>query len=270
MTDSNRGSLSVPNDEDFSFYRTKTITNHIRRRRADDGAPGPAAKPNSLGDAPHLESRFLIQLLHILEWDAHIHGIPQRVVHAIVLLCWSSVFQLIADIVFEVLQLTGVIPKVEFRLAFTILTLLSFMLAFHDLSNIRNDELDTTVQSLRLSFLVEFGLVLVDLEFVFFPGSDDQMRRVWYRAGFLVFTAWNVFLLCYVMFSLHLFWETFGLEQVAHFFCGMCCEYCEHSASRGGSSRGPTTLRIDPPKADDDEESKTDDIQAIQLESSRS
>jgi TRAP-type C4-dicarboxylate transport system permease large subunit len=131
-----------------------------------------------------------------------------------VFVSWNAISQLFADIVIESLMFADAIPKIEFRVAFVILTFLSAVLAAHTLSDIRQNELDTTVQAIRVGLMVEAGLILEDAIFITQAQFPDQLwLRFYYRVPFVCLTFINVVLMFVVGFQMkilvYVFWPCY-------------------------------------------------------------
>jgi hypothetical protein len=146
-------------------------------------------------------------------FKSDIPGVSDSIFKMALVLNWNAIVQCTADVVIELLMLAKVIPGIEFRVAFLFLTFLSALLAVHSLTDIRSNELDTTVQAVRISFVVEFGLVLEDLFFIF--NAPDAHKRFWrtaYRIPFLTLTCMNICLLLAIGFKLNILTDVFGIS----------------------------------------------------------
>jgi hypothetical protein len=135
-------------------------------------------------------------------------SVPLGVFRCMIAVSWNAVIMAVAEFVLEMLMLANAIDKVEFRTGFTFLTLLSALIGMHTLTDIIADQLDTTVQAMRISLLVEFGLIVSDIEYVL-SGGSQQSLRFWYRVGFVVLTLVNTALLVYVSIRLKLMGKLF-------------------------------------------------------------
>eukprot|EP00010_Vexillifera_abyssalis_P006617 CAMPEP_0201548100 /NCGR_PEP_ID=MMETSP0173_2-20130828/4591_1 /ASSEMBLY_ACC=CAM_ASM_000268 /TAXON_ID=218659 /ORGANISM="Vexillifera sp., Strain DIVA3 564/2" /LENGTH=286 /DNA_ID=CAMNT_0047957357 /DNA_START=14 /DNA_END=871 /DNA_ORIENTATION=- len=123
----------------------------------------------------------------------HIKHVPNRIVRILVAASWNALIMALAEFILEVLMLASAIPKTEFRTGFTFLTLLSAVLGCHTLSDVIEDNLDTTIQAMRVTVLVEVGLILSDFEYIFNVNEDDnELYRIYYRSPFIVLTALNL------------------------------------------------------------------------------
>jgi hypothetical protein len=150
---------------------------------------------------------------HFFNFKSNIPEVSDSIFTQALVLNWNAIIQCTADVVIELLMLAKVIPGIEFRVAFLFLTFLSALLAVHSIINIRKNELDTTVQSVRISFVVEFGLVLEDVAFIL--AAQDDYNKFWrlaYRVPFLALTCINICLLVSVGLKLNILVEVFGFS----------------------------------------------------------
>lgn len=183
----------------------------VRRRRMSRRASiSHMAKSRTLSeyvhgdDADHDEDderrrSMCAAVYHMLGCHREVPDVPRTVVVAAVAVSWFALLMAVAELVLEVLIVSEAIPKVSFRLCFSFMTALSALLAIHVLMDLYDDELDTTVQALRVSLLVEVALVLTDFEYIYFeqdnPDSDELFYRRAYRAPFIVLTVTNIVLI---------------------------------------------------------------------------
>ena len=152
---------------------------------------------------------------------------PNGVVYAMTVMSWNAIGMAIAEILIEILMVAGAIPKIEFRGGFLVLTLLSALLAIHTFADLIDNDLDTTVQVMRISLVVEVGLVLSDLEFILNPGDDPQWLRAAYRVPFMVLTFVNCVLVLLSVWKLKIEREVFGTPYLFS-----CIPYCRKTRKK--------------------------------------
>ena len=157
----------------------------------------------------------------------NIDSAPRTVVYAMTIMSWNAIGMALAEILIEILMVAGGIPKIEFRGGFLVLTLLSALLAVHTFADLIDNDLDTTVQVMRISLVVEVGLVLSDLEFILNPEDDPQWLRAAYRAPFMGLTFLNVILVLYAVGRLRIEREVFGTPYLFS-----CVPYCRKTRKK--------------------------------------
>jgi hypothetical protein len=129
---------------------------------------------------------------------------PREVVLLIFVMSISSVLQAIGDFSLEGLSFFEIIPKIPLRLEFMYLTLISAVLGQFTLWAIRKRELDVTIESVILSFLVETALVTSDLFFLY-THPEMNLYLIFLRTPFIVLTSINILILAYSSWKLKLF-----------------------------------------------------------------
>lgn len=145
--------------------------------------------------------------------------VPQEIVRMMLLVSYNALLQCTADVAIETLMLAGLVPKIELRVSFIFLTFLSALLAIHTLGDIDDNRLDTTVQSMRVGMLVEFGLVSEDIYFIAYePDPYIQSLKFYYRIAFLFLTCVNIALMVKLSRRLHIMHLLFP----RHTICGCC------------------------------------------------
>ena len=133
-----------------------------------------------------------------------IDEVPLGAIYATIILSWNAVLMMIGEIVIEIFVLTGIYPKIPFRLSFFFLTILSGILGAQALVAVNRKEFDTSQNALVVSFLIEIALIIGDIAFVLhyhtkYPAALPT------RAPFGVLTLVNVFLVIYLVLSLRLY-----------------------------------------------------------------
>lgn len=125
----------------------------------------------------------------------------------ILLLYFMSInvlFQGIVDIVLKVAGYTPFFVAFPWRVDFLFLTAVSVLLGWQTLSSMKIGQVDTTKNSLVMSFLVEIGLVVSDIYFVLRNLSVlPYVREI--RIPFVILTLINVILLLLIMKDLKLY-----------------------------------------------------------------
>jgi hypothetical protein len=77
------------------------------------------------------------------------------------------------------------------------LTFISAVLGYFTLEGLKHRELDVTRNSVFLSFVVEFSLILADLYFIFnFPDITPEVVAM--RIPFMVLTGLNIIILIFI------------------------------------------------------------------------
>ena len=129
---------------------------------------------------------------------------PKEVVVFVFVMSLSSILQAIADFSLEGLSFFKIIPTLPLRVEFMYLTLLSAVLGQFTMWAIRKRELDVTIESVILSFIVEIALVSSDLIFLYtYPEVSNYLILV--RAPFIILTSINIVILAYSSWKLKLF-----------------------------------------------------------------
>eukprot|EP00808_Paulinella_micropora_P020848 g629.t1 len=145
---------------------------------------------------------------------------------ASVTLSWNALIMAVAEVLMEILMVSGAIPKAEFRVCFLFLTVISAVLAYHTLVDIAMDELVPTIQAMRVSLLVEVSLICIDIEYIVEAqhlSEEDYFWRVAYRSPYIILTGVNVLLIIYCCIDL-------GISDAV--FCFYCCNICARRRRR--------------------------------------
>jgi len=122
---------------------------------------------------------------------------------------FNCILMAVAEAVLESLIITGMTPKVPFRLEFVFLTMLSAIVGWQAIWGILRDSPDLTKNSLVCSLLLEVSLISSDLEFFFRTEVQDVIDFVLQmRIPFVVVTSINAVLI--VILGLALYSECFA------------------------------------------------------------
>ena len=146
---------------------------------------------------------------------------PNGVVWALSLASWNAVLVAIVSVILEILQAAHAMPSIQFRGGSLTLTLLSALLAIHTFADLVDNELDTTVQAMRVSLVVGVGSLLTDLEYVLNPGNDPEWLRVALKVPFMALNALGIILILFSIIRLNIAREVFGTPYL--FSCVPSC-----------------------------------------------
>ena len=146
---------------------------------------------------------------------------PNGVVWALSLASWNAILVAIVSVILEILQAAHAIPSIQFRGGSLTLSLLSALLAVHTFADLIDNELDTTVQAMRVSLVVGVGGILADLEYVLNHGNDPEWLRVAYKVPFMALNALGVLLILFSILRLKIAREVFGTPYL--FSCIPSC-----------------------------------------------
>jgi hypothetical protein len=139
------------------------------------------------------------------DFDAgKLKNIPNLVIILSILMSASALLQFFADLVLEILLITGYLPHHPFRIDFLFLTGISALISFHTLQGIRRKEIDVTQDSTQVSLLVEIGLVFGDLYYLL-TYTNVTAVTLWMRLPFMILTTINIFIVIYIIYRLKLF-----------------------------------------------------------------
>ena len=127
-----------------------------------------------------------------------ISRVPPTCIFATLLIITNAVLMAIADIVLEVIISQNILSfKIPFRMEFLVLTLVSAVLGMNAFLGLKRRELDATSNSIRVSLLVEVGLVVSDIVFII-DNIDDWANILPLRLPFILLTTINVILVMYI------------------------------------------------------------------------
>lgn len=108
----------------------------------------------------------------------------------------SSIAQFIGDILVEILALTGPLPKVEFRFAYTFIAFLAAFTSFKTYDSIRKDRFGLVHEDIQITLICELALITSDFWFVYGLGNTHY---IWYRFPFIFLTAINLIIIVHIM-----------------------------------------------------------------------
>lgn len=113
----------------------------------------------------------------------------------------SSIFQFFADVLIEVLVLTGTLPSVEYRFAYTLLAFITAFTSFKTWDAIRRDRFGLVHEDIQITLLCELSLITTDFWFVYGLHNEDFL---YIRLPFIVLTAINLFIIIHIMMKYNL------------------------------------------------------------------
>lgn len=123
--------------------------------------------------------------------------VPKGTVRAATVVAANAILMATVEIIIEVLVLTGVYPKLPFRLDFFFLTMLSGLLGFHVVRGMMQDHFDTSMNALQVSALVELALIAGDIKFMVEQG-EKYKAAIPTRVVFAILTGINLNLVVYL------------------------------------------------------------------------
>jgi hypothetical protein len=122
----------------------------------------------------------------------------------------SALFQAITDYIFEILSFFDLIFKIPLRFEFIFLTFISAVLGYFTLDGLKRRELDVTRNSVFLSFVVEWSLLLADVYFIF-NFADITPEVIALRIPYMFLTGLNIILLTFIVIRGKIF--GFGIDN---------------------------------------------------------
>jgi len=145
----------------------------------------------------HLD-RMLTRLLgRVIETNGgQLRRVPNHVLALTVFLCVSVLLQGIADLVLKIASNTSLLPQLPWRTDFLFLTAISVLMGYRSLSSMHHRKFDVTRNSIELGILVEFALIIGDLEFIKMHMADIHYV-VPMRLPFIILTLMNIAILLY-------------------------------------------------------------------------
>lgn len=122
----------------------------------------------------------------------------------------SSILQFICDIIVKILAMIGIFPSVDFRMAYTWLTLLTAFTSFKTLDSMRKDAFGLVHEDIQITLISELSLVVSDFWFIYGLGNINYL---WIRMPFIVLTLINCMIVLHVMHKYKL-WSLFYQGEV--------------------------------------------------------
>jgi hypothetical protein len=124
--------------------------------------------------------------------------IPFEVVVATFVVIVNATLMAVADVILEFLFVADALPfKLDIRVEFLVLTIISALLAVHALLGLMRRELDATANSIRVSLVVELGLVLSDIVYLH-RNAGEWSDLLPLRLPFIIVTVINVILVVFI------------------------------------------------------------------------
>ncbi len=134
---------------------------------------------------------------------------PKWSIWMILYLSYNVLLQGVADVVLKVLSYTPFLMDMPWRTDFISLTAISVLMGYQALKGMRRREIDVTRNSISLGVLVETGLVIGDIEFIWL-NPDLLPGLLLIRLPFMLFTFSNIIILLYIARKLSLFRDDAG------------------------------------------------------------
>ncbi|HEY5714501.1 MAG TPA: hypothetical protein VIT68_04070 [Candidatus Gracilibacteria bacterium] len=144
--------------------------------------------------------------------DTH-HGqlrkFPNSVIVLVYVMCLNILLQGFLDIFVKFGAYTPWIVDMPWRIDFLFLTAISVLMGFQTLNGMKEQKLDVTRNSIHLGLLVEASLVIGDLHFI--SVYQTVIPEVfWFRMPFIILTIFNIWILGYIFYRMHLFADKDG------------------------------------------------------------
>ncbi len=152
-----------------------------------------------------------LQLGGLLRWilkidtdQGKLKYFPDPIIWFSTFISLSALLQAIVDYTLEAMSMAGLIFSIPFRFEFLCLTFISAVLGYFTLEGLKRRELDVTRNSVILSFMVEWSLVLGDFYFIFnYPDLSPQVIAM--RIPFMILTGINIIILTFIAMRARIF-----------------------------------------------------------------
>ena len=128
-------------------------------------------------------------------------NLPNSLIRLSIFMSLNAIFQAILDVIVESLILLELVSiKIDLRVEFLSLTLISTVIAYLTLVGIRHGNLDITQNTLLLGLLVESSLVIGDL-YLLFNTTKDFWPIFFFRLIFIILTSTNIYIISTIMIN---------------------------------------------------------------------
>lgn len=128
-----------------------------------------------------------------------IANIPNYIIGMAVFMSASALIQAVGDLIIEWLMFTEIISfKIELRLEFLFLTLISAFIAYLTLRGMREGNLDVTKNTLSIGLAVESALVLGDI-YLLSQVSEEFVSTAITRGPFIFLTSINIVIISFIL-----------------------------------------------------------------------
>ena len=113
----------------------------------------------------------------------------------------SSILQFVCDVIVEVLALSGPLPKVQYRFAYTLIAFLAAFTSFKTWDSIRKDRFGLVHEDIQVTLICEISLISTDFWFIFGLGN---LNYLYIRIPFIGLTAINLCIIVHIMMKYRL------------------------------------------------------------------
>jgi len=196
----------LPNERSLARRSAPGTTAATALQSSSVGAPPPLGRPlPRLARASAPPNLARTSTCHAaIQSVRQVEQVPRQAVRAAMVVSINALVMAAAEILIEILMVSGVYPKLPFRLDFFFLTLLSALLGYHTLVSVRQGHFDTSRNALQVGGLVELALIVGDVVFIA-ESAEKNPASVPTRVPFLVLTALNLGLVIFLYVEMYRF-----------------------------------------------------------------